>query len=282
MDGEDEAPAAARRPSKLHTVTLAQRHLTETLADVFCRKKRWQLIAAILCGAVAVYVHASSWMSQTLFGKNWERSWLWWCVAVPIDVCLAIYFTRFVGSFVGRIWLQEISESAVTRQAIIALLTGLVRDARVPGLVTALLEHDQVVGAARGLTAGVLRCPGVREAAAGAMASVLSSPETQDATAEAACAVMQRPRLVGAVEALLDSQQLARPLAGQVARLLDDNRVQSAVSRLMHEVLQDDDVREVLHHRAVSLMGDKNVYEAGRKGVAAAMFPSRYGDSGGT
>jgi len=256
-------------------VTAGPVRLVDNLLNLFCRKKRWQLIAAVLCGVVAVYTQASSWMSQTLFGANWERSWLWWFVAVPIDVCLAIFFTRFVGSFLGRIWLREISESTITRQAIITLLSGLVQDTRVPELLTALLRHDVVMGSLCQLTASVLQSSEVRKAAAATTASVLGSEATQEATVQATTSIMSNPRLASDMEALLDAKELGRPLAGQVSRLLDDSRVRHSVTELMREVLQDSNVKEVLHVRAVSLMGDRKVYEAGRQGVAAAMFPGR-------
>merc|ERR1719471_294842 len=108
-------------------------------------RRRWQLIMAMICGIFAVYVHASSWMSEILFGRDWERSWVWWFVAVPLEVLLAIYFTRYVGEMLARTWLLEIARSSITKQAILTLTENLISDPRMVEIVARLLDHKLVV-----------------------------------------------------------------------------------------------------------------------------------------
>jgi len=254
---------------------------TDAVLDHCCRRKRWQLIVSVICGCVAVYIHSSQALSDSLFGTNFQHSWLWWTTAVPLYVYLAIYFTRFVGAFLVRTWLREASESPALKQAVISLLKGLVQDDEFIMLTTSILEHESIVSSLAGLTAAVLRAPVLHRAAASATAAVLSSKEVQAAGVEAACASMQSPAVTKGLEALLDEPKLLRPLAGQLVRLCDDPRVRQAVAGLLHELLEDSSVKEVVHVRAVSLVNDRNLIEAGRKGVVGALFgcgPDNKGD----
>lgn len=169
--------------------------------------------------------------------------------------------------------MTEISESLIIRDAIIRLCSGLIKDSRTPMLVERFLGSDNIVTGISKLTAAILQSPEVRHAAAGAAASVLASEEVQSASVKTTIAVMQDPSLMCQMEVLFNRPEVAGPLAGQAAALIEDLRVQQAVIKLMREVLSNDEVKTVLHRRAVSLVGDGEVFQAGRRGVAEALFP---------
>jgi len=262
--------------SMVHRVATAVSRSPVVVANHFlescCRKKRWQLGISLLCGVVAVYVHSSSRMSEWLFGRQWERSWLWWCVAVPMYVYLAIYFARFLGSYLVRTWLKEISESPLTHRAMVTMIKGIVEDEEFADILAGFLDRDAVVDSISGLTAAILSSPDVRNAAAGTTASVILDERVTDAGIEASVAAMQSPKLHESVEGLLQRKELTAPLAMQVARILDDSEVREAAAGLIHGVLDDDEVKDVMHLRAASIVGDKEVVEAGRKGFVDAFF----------
>jgi len=248
---------------------------TNAFLDNCCRRKSWQLIVSILCGVVAVYVHSSSSFSAWLFGKDWNESWLWWCIAVPMYVYLAIYFTRYLGSYLARTWLREISESPIIHRALVTLVKGIFEEPEFGETLAGFLDQDIVVDSVASLTAAILSSSGVHHAAAGATASVLTDRHVLEATIEASTTAMRDEKLLAGVEELMGRKEFASPLAEQVARLMDDQQVHEAAAGLVHELLEDTSIKEVLHRRAASLIGDAALVEAGRKGLVGAMFGKR-------
>jgi len=257
------------------SVCRAPASLTDRLAELFCRKKRWQLIAATFCGALAIWVHASSHASTWLFGGDWEREWVWWLVAVPLDVSLVIFFTRYLASFLFRVWLRDLSESAIIRDTMVKVFSGIAEDTRFQNTVASVLEADEVVRGVSGLICGVMNNPEVHQALASSVAGVLKSDTTAQATFKCASTALQHESVLAVAESFLSSQEVGNALAVNFARVLEDASVREASSGLIHSMLRDEEVRGVLHQRAVSFLQDGKMYRAGGQGFKSAIFPGR-------
>lgn len=250
--------------------------LTNILLDLFCRKKRWQLIAATFCGALAIWLHASSHASTWLFpGSNWEKSWVWWLVAVPLDVSLVIFFTRYLASFLFRVWLRDLADSMIIREAIVKVLSGIVEDKRFHSTVANLLEADEVVRGVSGLICGVVGNPGVHQALSSAVAGVVQSDTTADASLQCLSGALRHEHVIAEVECFLSSLEVGNVCTLQFTRILEDDRVREACAGLIHSLAGDDQVRGVLHQRAVSFLQDAKLYQAGGQGFRTAILPGR-------
>lgn len=272
------AISAASVSMAVSQVARAPASLTNRLLDMFCRKKRWQVIAATLCGALAIWVHASSHASQWLFGangSNWEKSWVWWLIAVPLDVSLVIFFARYLASFLFRVWLRDLADSLIIRETIVKVFSGIVEDKRFHSTVASLLEADEVVRGVSSLVCGVMGNPGVHQALSSAVAGILQSGTTADASLQCLSGALRHEHVMAEVECFLNSQEVGNVCTLQFARVLEDDRVREACAGLINSLAGDDQVRGVLHQRAVSFLRDGKLYQAGGQGFKSAILPGR-------
>jgi len=253
--------------------------LINRFADWFCRKKQWQLIAATFCGALAIWVHASSDVSEWLFGNDWSQSWVWWLVAVPLDVSLLIFFTRYLASFVFRIWLRDISESPVIRETFAKVCSGMIEDTQFKSTVANLLADDDVARGVSGLISGVMNNPGVQQAIALSLAGIVTSKTTADAVLQCTSGALRHENVRAEAERFLSSQEVGRALTLNFARVLEDDAVREASAGAVLSILRDDQVGGVLHQQAMSFLQDGKLYQAGGQGFKSAMFPSKYGNN---
>lgn len=265
------AVGQAARASAKAPVTLANR-----LLDLFVRKKRWQLIAATLCGALAIWVHASSHVSTWLFGGNaWEKSWVWWLIAVPIDVGLVIFFARYLASFLFRVWLRDLSESLVLKETLVKVCSGIAEDERFRSTVAGFFGTEEVLRGVSALVSGVICNPGVRQALTSSVAGVLQSDTTADATSQCISETLRHEIMIAEAERFLSSQEVANAVTLQFARILENGHVREACAGLIQDVCRDDQVRGVVHQRAMSFLQDGGLYRAGGQGFKSAIFPCR-------
>merc|ERR1712107_195250 len=90
-------------------------------------------------------------------GEDWEREWLWWIVFVPVYLICGIMFARFVGTFLLRMWTQDIVSSKFTHETVATLLQGILNEPQVTDSLAASMKQDTLITAASSLVGGVLR-----------------------------------------------------------------------------------------------------------------------------
>eukprot|EP00928_Gymnodinium_smaydae_P055553 TRINITY_DN39067_c0_g1_i1.p1 TRINITY_DN39067_c0_g1~~TRINITY_DN39067_c0_g1_i1.p1 ORF type:complete len:335 (-),score=52.42 TRINITY_DN39067_c0_g1_i1:162-1166(-) len=244
----------------------------------FLHRGHLQFCIALFFASFTVYVHSSTSWSYLLFGEDRLNSLTYWFIAVPIYIFLAIYFLRFLGSFLMRIWLREVSESVRLREAAIKMAAGLIQDARVPALFAKLMQSPTIVCALSELTAAVLDSAEVQAASSQTTAAVVSSRQVQEATASSCCTLLAHPRLLEetrrAVECELRSDRLDSLLATRVAGILTDARLEQACARLVSDLLENHDLRRGLRKRAASVAGDPAVIGASCRSLGAVLHCS--------
>lgn len=229
------------------------------------------LFGAVLCGIFAIYLNSFPGWSVKYFGDGPVNTIVWTVVTVPCYTYLAIFFVRFLGSYLARAWLREVSQSTALREATIYFCAGIVKDARVPALFANFTQQPTIVCALNELTLGLLEDKRMQAAASSFVAGVLASPSTRDAAAGAMQELLIRPELHRSMAATLGADVLAQPLAQQITRVLQDERVGGACVDMLTRILEDVNVKQTLHARTASLLHDKKVLRAGCSGVRDAI-----------
>lgn len=270
-DGGNRGSGHSAKTAATNRSTLAHQPLTKTEKWIVSRYKL-KLLMAMVLGALALFVSSYDGMDAHLYGANSEREWLWWVVAVPFYVFVAIYFARFVGSYLMRVWLWEIVNSPWVHGAIITLLSGILSEDAADDLFAAALSKPAVVGSASTLTASVITSQPVQEACVGTVVGTLLSTKVADAVVVSAERLLRKPRLQYAMAGFVGNDEFVEPIATQAARILRSEEVACATVGIMERVLEDRDVRSVIKRRAESVAGDAELFTAGRRGLYQALM----------
>jgi len=213
----------------------------------------------------------------------WEREWIWWVVAVPFYVFAAIFFARFVGSYLMRIWTWEIVNSPWVHGAVITLLTGVLSEESADELFAAQLTKPVMVEATSTLTSDVISSLPVQNACVNTVVTTLLSATVLDAVVTSSERLLQDPRLQNAIAGLIGNEAFVEPVAKQAARIVESEEMGHAVVTLMQQVLEDQAVRSVIKRRAESVAGDPELFTAGRRGFCEALIgPSSAQATGNT
>lgn len=264
--GPSGKSAATNRP----TVGQAQ-SLTKTQLW-FVSAQNLKLLFGTVLGVLALFISSYEGADDYLYGPNWEREWLWWLVSVPFYLFAAIYFARFVGSFLMRIWIWEIVNSPWVHGAVITLLTGVLSEETADLLFEAVLAKPAVVQAVSALTASVITSDQVQDACVNTVQGTLLSPNVHDAVVTSAERLLKKPGLHHAMAGFIGNEVFVGPVAKQAARVVQSDEVGEAVIGLMQRVLEHQDIRGVIKRRAESMAGDAELFTAGRRGLREAIM----------
>jgi len=234
-------------------------------------------------GVVGVYIWQSSWWSITLFGEQWQQSYVWWFIAVPLYIFVGIYFARYVGSFLARTWANEISRSSVTHKALVELTRGVLSDPTIPVLLASVMNQEIVQNTICDVAAAVLSSPQVQHAASLTSAAVLQHPAVLEAGSAAAGSIFKNPQLGQDLEACLDSGEITALVTAQVCELLQNHKVADAATDFLHNLFSKPAASQVLKDRAVSIIQDPKVFRAGGRGLVESLnfgaMPRCFGSS---
>lgn len=297
ISSADSDDSRAERPSRPHphsarsAKTLITNRATVGPQQSLTKTQKWFMSARYLklffgtfLGVLALFISSYEGADEYLYGSNWEREWLWWIVAVPFYLFAAIYFARFVGSFLMRIWIWEIVNSPWVHGAVITLLTGILSEETADLLFAAALAKPAVVQAASTLTANVISSHQVQDACVNTVQGTLLSPKVHDAVVTSAQRLLKKPGLHQATADFIGDEVFTDPIARQAARIIQSEDVGEAVIGLMQQVLEDQEIRLVIKRRAESVAGDAELFVAGRRGLCEAMMgpPRPHADSTGS
>lgn len=271
--------AQAAPPGKTSRGTTIQHPLTKT-EKWFVDTRYLKLFFGTFLGAVALFISSYEGADEFLYGPNWEREWLWWLVAVPFYLFAAIYFARFVGSFLMRVWIWETVNSPWVHGAVITLMAGILSEDTVDLLFTAVLSKPAVVEAASEMTSSVISSKQVQESCIKTVEGTLLSPKVHDAVVASAQSLLKKPDLHQATADLLGDEIFVEPIAKQAVRIVQDDELSEAVIDLMQQVLEDQEVRSIIKRRAESVAGDAELFTAGRRGLCESLLGPRSADAG--
>jgi len=231
------------------------------------------LVLSTLLGVIGVYIWNSKYWSEKLFGENWQDSWEWWLIAVPLYIYIGIYFARYVGSFLVQTWAKEISQSPITHKVLVNLAGGVLRDPAIPALLASVMDQEIVRSSMCDVTTTVLSSPQVQDATALTSAAVLRHPCTLEASAAAAGRLMRNPQLPLDLEACLDSTETSRIVTKQVCKLLQNDDVAEAATDFLQNLLSNPVTSQVMKDRAVSFIQDPKIFRAGGYGLVESLKP---------
>lgn len=241
-----------------------------------------KLFFGTFLGVLALFIWSYEGADEFLYGSNWEREWLWWLVAVPFYLFATIYFARFVGSFLMRVWIWEIVNSPWVHGAVITLMTGILSEETADLLFAAVLSKPAVVQAASAMTSNVISSKDVQDACEKTVQGTLLSLKVHDAVVASAQRLLKKPGLHQATAEFIGDEIFVEPIARQAARIVQNNEVGEAVTDLMQQVLEDQEVRTVIKRRAESVAGDAELFTAGRRGLCESMIGPPSADTGST
>lgn len=267
LSGPSVAPSVS---SCRATVGLQHPPLTEREAW-FLSARYFKLGIGTTLGALALFLSSNDGLNKYLYGADWERAWIWWTVTVPFYLFCTIYFTRFVGSYLMRIWMWEIVNSPWVHEAVITLLAGILSEDTADDLLTAALAKPAVVEGVSTLTAALINSDAVQGASVQTVIGVLTSPKVQDAAVTSTERLLADPGLMHALADLLGNETFAAPVARQVARIMENEELGSALIGFVQRMLEHQGVRDVMKRRAKSMAGDAELFSAGRKGLWESM-----------
>jgi len=236
-----------------------------------CSKRSVHLVISTILGVIGVYVWQSSSWSQALYGERWQTSWVWWCAAVPLYIFIGIYFARFAGSFLVRTWLEEVSQSSVTHNALVNIMRGVLNDPAMPAMLASVMNEEIVRSSVCNIIAAVLSSPQVQHAAALAAAAVLRHPSTLEASIAAAGDVLRNQQLLLDLEAGLDSNEMSQFVTTKVCALLRNVLVAEAAVDFLQNVLSHPTMSQALKDRAISFVQDPKVFRAGGHGFIESL-----------
>lgn len=222
-------------------------------------------------GAFALFLSSNDGLNATLYGAEWERAWIWWTVTVPFYLFCTIYFTRFVGSYLMRIWMWEIVNSPWVHEAVITLLAGILSEESADDLLMSALSKPAVVEGISLLTSALINSDAVQSASVHTVIGVLVSPKVQDAAVTSTERLLADQGLISALAELLGSEAFAKPVARQLARIMENEELAAALVGFTRQILEHRDMRDVIKRRAKSMAGDAELFNAGRKGIWESM-----------
>lgn len=245
------------------------REISTTPADeVFIElySQRCKLALSFLLGVLAMYLQSSASMREKLLGPdNDTHAFIWWLCYVPMYVGIGLYFFRYFGAFLARVWIRDVCRSKVVQRSAVTFAAGILEDERLPGLLNATLSQGGLVAGAANLATGVARAPGLHRAVGHAIRQIAS---------EAAADFVKTAE---ADEVDLENRAVEDALAGHLAALFSRHRpeIAGAVAGLMQDVLQEPalvkQVDEKVRNTVAGTVADPALYQGIRKGIGQAV-----------
>lgn len=273
-DRHSDVSGKASRFSSPSSHSVSSRRATVGVQHPLTDREAWFLSARYLklgigttLGALALFLSSNERLNKYLYGPDWERAWIWWTITVPFYLFCTIYFTRFVGSYLMRIWMWEIVNSPWVHEAVITLLAGIFSEDSADDLLTAALAKPTVVEGVSTLTAALINSDAVQGASINTVIGVLLSPRVQDAAVMSVERLLADRGLIRALASLLGNEKFAAPVARQIARIMENEELASALISFVQQMLEHQDVRDVMKRRAKSVAGDAELYGAASQGL---------------
>jgi hypothetical protein len=239
----------------------------EVFKDLY--RSRCKLFFAFILGVSALYVENSAKLRQQLLGDSaGTHSAIWWFACIPVYVAMGIYFLRFFGAYLIRVWVMDVCSSKVVQQSAVTFAAGILEDERLPHVINSALSQDGLVAGLSHIAAGVVRSAELRRALA---------HTTRHAALEAATSLDRHATADASRE--LEKGALEVALARQATALFGRYRteISSAVAGVMHDVLREetltDEFDKKLKKTLAGTVADPALYRGIKEGISKSASP---------